>query len=198
MKVGEIEILPVIDGSARIEPTEAFTGTTDEDWAPHRGLLDENGMLELALGGFLIRSGDRVAIVAVGVGQHSPLPLLSGGEFLQSLASHGVAPEEVTDVIFSHLHFDHIGWASLDGCRLPERHPSLRRSRLGVFVDPPADLPTYPFDSHQSAGPLVAPGSGRPPPGAGGAAHRHVGRRLHTPPGRRLRLTPGGTPGMAR
>src|SRR4029077_1452152 len=90
MRIGEIEILPVIDGTARVEPTEAFTGTTDDDWSPHRGLLDENGMLELALGGFLIRSGDRVALIDVGVGAESPLPLLSGGAFLESLSSHGV------------------------------------------------------------------------------------------------------------
>ena len=63
------------------------------------------------MGGFLVRSAERVAIVDAGVGQ-SPVPLLTGGAFLESLASHGVTPEEVTDVVFTHLHRDHIGWAS--------------------------------------------------------------------------------------
>ena len=196
MKVGEIEILPVIDGSARIEPTEAFTGTTDEDWAPHRGLLDENGMLELALGGFLIRSGDRVAILDVGVGQHSPLPLLSGGEFLQSLASHGVAPEEVTDVIFSHLHFDHIGWASLDGVPVfPNATHRCDVRDWEYFVDPPAELAAQPLDETNPLAPLVAPGSGRP-------LLEPVAQRLDMwdadctlLPGVDVRLAPGHTPG---
>ena len=26
-----------------------------------------------------------------------------------------MTPAEVTDVLFTHLHFDHIGWASVDG-----------------------------------------------------------------------------------
>ena len=37
MKIGDIEILPVLDGSARIPPTAAYAGTTEEDWAPHGG-----------------------------------------------------------------------------------------------------------------------------------------------------------------
>jgi glyoxylase-like metal-dependent hydrolase (beta-lactamase superfamily II) len=37
------------------------------------------------------------------------------GQLPASLAALGVTPEEVTDVIFTHLHFDHIGWASAHG-----------------------------------------------------------------------------------
>ena len=37
------------------------------------------------------------------------------GTMLASLVAAGVEPAEVTDVVFTHLHFDHIGWASADG-----------------------------------------------------------------------------------
>jgi glyoxylase-like metal-dependent hydrolase (beta-lactamase superfamily II) len=163
MKVGEIDVLPVIDGSARMEPTTAFTGTTEEDWAPHRGLLDENGMVDITLGGFLVRSGDRVAIIDAGVGQHSPLPLLQGGAFLESLAAHGVAPEEVTDVIFTHLHFDHIGWASRDGVPVFANATYRCDARdWEYFVAPPPELAAQPIDQANPVAALVAPGSGRP------------------------------------
>jgi glyoxylase-like metal-dependent hydrolase (beta-lactamase superfamily II) len=33
----------------------------------------------------------------------------------QSLTAAGVTPEDVTDVVLTHLHFDHIGWVSSDG-----------------------------------------------------------------------------------
>jgi len=162
MRIGEIEILPVIDGTARVEPTEAFTGTNDDDWTPHRGLLDENGLLELALGGFLIRSGDRVALLDVGVGANSPLPLLPGGDFLDSLAGHGVAPGEVTDVIFSHLHFDHIGWASINGAPVfPNATYRCDGRDWEYFVDPPPELAAQPLDEANPLAPLVAPGSGK-------------------------------------
>jgi glyoxylase-like metal-dependent hydrolase (beta-lactamase superfamily II) len=38
-----------------------------------------------------------------------------GGQLLASLAHQHVAPGEITDVIFTHLHFDHVGWASHAG-----------------------------------------------------------------------------------
>jgi glyoxylase-like metal-dependent hydrolase (beta-lactamase superfamily II) len=196
MRIGEIEILPVIDGTARVEPTEAFTGTTDDDWAPHRGLLDDNGLLELALGGFLIRTGDRVALIDVGVGAQSPLPLLSGGAFLESLSSHGVGPDEVTDVIFSHLHFDHIGWASVDGAPVfPNATYRCDGRDWEYFVDPPPALASQPLDEANPLAPLVAPGSGK-------SLLEPVAHRLDMwdgdsslLPGVDVRLAPGHTPG---
>jgi glyoxylase-like metal-dependent hydrolase (beta-lactamase superfamily II) len=38
-----------------------------------------------------------------------------GGQFLDSLRGLGVAPAEVTDVVFTHLHWDHFGWATRKG-----------------------------------------------------------------------------------
>ena len=61
MRLGEIDIEPIIDGSVRFPPSAVFRGTGDADWEPHRSLLDEKGMLELAMGGFLVRTGDRLA-----------------------------------------------------------------------------------------------------------------------------------------
>ncbi len=36
--------------------------------------------------------------------------LLVGGQLLTGLRAHGVTTSEVTDVICSHLHADHVGW----------------------------------------------------------------------------------------
>jgi glyoxylase-like metal-dependent hydrolase (beta-lactamase superfamily II) len=40
---------------------------------------------------------------------------MAQGDLPASLARAGVRPEDVTDVICSHLHFDHIGWTSAGG-----------------------------------------------------------------------------------
>jgi len=115
MKVGELRIDPVIDGLGRFEPTKAFRGTTPEQWAPHRDLLDEDGRLGFAMGGFLIRGPGQTTLVDLGLGPKAFLGI-EGGGFLEELAALGVGPSEVTDVIFTHLHFDHIGWATtVDG-----------------------------------------------------------------------------------
>jgi glyoxylase-like metal-dependent hydrolase (beta-lactamase superfamily II) len=110
--VGEREVLPVWDGAAKVPATQAFQGTTDEMWAPHRQFLDPDGMYVIEVGGFLVRgSGDRVVLVDTGFGT-SESPVFHGGRLLESLATLGLAPGDVTDVLFTHLHFDHVGWAS--------------------------------------------------------------------------------------
>jgi glyoxylase-like metal-dependent hydrolase (beta-lactamase superfamily II) len=40
---------------------------------------------------------------------------IAQGDLPASLAALGVQPGDVTDVVFTHLHFDHIGWASAYG-----------------------------------------------------------------------------------
>jgi glyoxylase-like metal-dependent hydrolase (beta-lactamase superfamily II) len=123
MRVGDLEITPVLDGVALFPPTAAYLdgaqalgakGGAEEDWAPHRGLLTDDGQLEVALGGFLVRHGDRVALVDTGVGMIDVSPF-RGGQFIDSLEALGVTPNDVTDVLFTHLHFDHVGWATSKG-----------------------------------------------------------------------------------
>jgi glyoxylase-like metal-dependent hydrolase (beta-lactamase superfamily II) len=116
MNVGRLRIDAVIDGTGRFMPSMTFQGTTDEQWAAHQDLLDENGMLQFTMGGFLVRGGegDRTVLVDAGLG-HGTLMGITGGELLDNLAGLGVDPGEITDVLFTHLHIDHIGWASVDG-----------------------------------------------------------------------------------
>jgi glyoxylase-like metal-dependent hydrolase (beta-lactamase superfamily II) len=83
-------------------------------WAPHRQFLDANGNLEFALGGFLVRTGDRVVLVDAGVGMMKNGPFV-GGQLLNNLRALGVDRGDVTDVVFTHLHFDHVGWATQQG-----------------------------------------------------------------------------------
>jgi glyoxylase-like metal-dependent hydrolase (beta-lactamase superfamily II) len=129
MRIGEVDVLPVHDGTFRVKATDAYRtgrpgqpatgkGTKENDWAPHLGLLNGGGMLEIALGGFLIRGGGRVVLVDTGLGAlKAPIAgaEMVGGQLLESLAGYGVSPPEVTDVVFTHLHFDHVGWATRHG-----------------------------------------------------------------------------------
>jgi len=112
VKVGEIEILPVFDGIGREVAAEVLTRPgVDDPWACHQGCVDADGLLRLPLGGFLVRTSERVVLVDAGVGGINN-EKYTGGGLLDSLRSYRVSPEDVTDVLFTHLHFDHVGWAS--------------------------------------------------------------------------------------
>lgn len=156
MRVGRIEVEPVVDGLilSRLPATRPWPAPGSPRWEEQHGMLREDGLVESTLGAFLVRTGDRVALVDAGGGP--PLPggyrapridpadardplaaVLRGqgltdeqigrvaeglagthveqGALLGALADLGVQAEEVTDLVFTHLHFDHIGWASAGG-----------------------------------------------------------------------------------
>jgi glyoxylase-like metal-dependent hydrolase (beta-lactamase superfamily II) len=109
VRVGAVSIEGVSDGCFAVPPTSLFT-KTDQDWLQHSQFLDEDGMLPIEMGGFLVRSDERLVLVDTGIG---PLAVSErSGMFMQSLAALGVRPSEITDVVLTHLHFDHLGWAT--------------------------------------------------------------------------------------
>lgn len=80
---------------------------------------DEKNRIKLALRTLVIKNDSRTIIVDAGVGKkmneklckiynvdHSEIDLIRG------LAGKGIDPEDITDVIITHLHFDHVGGAT--------------------------------------------------------------------------------------
>lgn len=116
MQVGSLHILPVYDGVAEM-PTEEllrFTGPRDDPFAMHQQFLTPDGRIELAMGGFLVRTGDHVVLIDAGIGT-VVTPPFRGGHLLESLGELGLTAADITDVCFTHLHFDHVGWATQKG-----------------------------------------------------------------------------------
>ncbi len=71
MRIGALEVLPVIDGTWRHAASELYASQPDDEaWAPHKYLVGDDGMLELTIGGFLVRHehNDRVVLVDLGLG----------------------------------------------------------------------------------------------------------------------------------
>ena len=114
LHVGDVRIDHVLDGSARFKPHLTFPDAADEQWAAHADLLDADGLLPFTMGGFLLRGNDRTVLVDLGLGP-GELMGIRAGSMIDNLRALGVEPGDVTDVVFTHLHIDHIGWASQDG-----------------------------------------------------------------------------------
>ncbi|OLT16462.1 hypothetical protein BJF78_14450 [Pseudonocardia sp. CNS-139] len=112
---------PVVDGMMRLFPAVLFPDVTDAEWDRHPELLDAGGMVELPYGAFVVRAPDhRVVLLDAGGGPGFTVPehagtLADGGRLLENLRRLGVRPSDVTDVVLSHLHVDHIGWAAVAG-----------------------------------------------------------------------------------
>ena len=126
-KIGRVEILNIEDYTPPpMNPSDFFPDVPLEAWEPHRShhALDENGKFRVSFGIFALISDDYVILVDTGIGPSVP-EMFGGGEgrLITRLKQAGIHPDQVTAVLNTHLHPDHLGWNMTDG------EPSFKNSR---------------------------------------------------------------------
>ncbi|HID40423.1 MAG TPA: MBL fold metallo-hydrolase [Calditrichaeota bacterium] len=80
---------------------------------------DEYNRIQLALRTMVIKNDERIILVDAGVGNKMNEKLSKiynldhqRYDLVKGLAENGIRPEQITDVIVTHLHFDHVGGAT--------------------------------------------------------------------------------------
>ena len=90
--------------------------------------------IELSLHAFLVQTGDRKVLIDTGVGQLFGPTL--GGKMLANLCAEGLRPEQITDVLLTHLHDDHMGGIVRDGAMVyPNAVIHVAKPDLTYFLD---------------------------------------------------------------
>jgi glyoxylase-like metal-dependent hydrolase (beta-lactamase superfamily II) len=114
VQIGDATVEAVLDGEFALHRSIPYPEVDDARWAAYEHLLRDGEQVVNQLGGYLIRTDDRVVLVDLGFGP-TQVPTWESGKFLDSLKQLSVSPDDVTDVLLTHLHFDHIGWAAVNG-----------------------------------------------------------------------------------
>jgi glyoxylase-like metal-dependent hydrolase (beta-lactamase superfamily II) len=77
---------------------------------------DELNRIDLALRLWLIKKNDKLIIVDTGIGDYhgdkfdERFAIVGGSAPLkETLKEQGISPDQITDIVISHLHFDHVG-----------------------------------------------------------------------------------------
>ncbi|HWS31673.1 MAG TPA: MBL fold metallo-hydrolase [Actinoplanes sp.] len=145
-RAGDLSVLALNDATSVYDrpQREIFPGATEAEW---RGAGDEPWHLDFRC--FLVRDGGRVMLVDTGLGPSSdwsPEP----GRLPELLAEAGVSPGDVTAVLLTHLHTDHIGWAVVDGVPMfPAAEYLLQRAEFDAVRE------HYPWLPETLTGPLL-------------------------------------------
>jgi glyoxylase-like metal-dependent hydrolase (beta-lactamase superfamily II) len=114
-RIGNATMIALQDSWATLAPTAFFGAVEAAAWEPYRELLDADGNMFLNLGAWLVRSAGQTILIDTGIGGRPvQMPLRETPELPAVMRAAGVAPEEVDTVVFSHLHFDHTGWNTVD------------------------------------------------------------------------------------
>lgn len=113
MRLGEIEIVPVLDAVGVVPLGEYYPGISAEQWEPYRALYPdvfEGPGWRLRCASYVIRSAGVTLLVDTGLGRYDLFGSaeLVGG-LVPALAEQAVEPELVDTVFLTHVHVDHIG-----------------------------------------------------------------------------------------
>ncbi len=120
MKLGKYNIDIVDTGLFRLDGGSMFGVVPKAIWAKAYDPGDELNRIPLAARLLLIRWDDTVLLVDTGNGNKMNNKIkniyaidIAKSSIDNALKPFGVAPADVTDVIFTHLHFDHAGGATI-------------------------------------------------------------------------------------
>ncbi|MCK6560812.1 MBL fold metallo-hydrolase [candidate division KSB1 bacterium] len=117
MKFGDIDIFLLSDGTFRLDGGAMFGVVPRVLWERHDP-PDEKNRILLGLNSLLVLRGEEKILIDCGIGDKfdekfaSIYAIQREHTLLDELAGHGLKPEDITHVILSHLHFDHIGWST--------------------------------------------------------------------------------------
>jgi glyoxylase-like metal-dependent hydrolase (beta-lactamase superfamily II) len=133
MKLGNYEVLSLEAGSFSLDGGAMFGVVPWVFWS-RTNPPDERQRIKLATRCWLIRGNGKTILVDDGNGNKWSDKLkdiynldYKDADLLSSLRRVGVAPSDVTDVILTHLHFDHAGGSTtLEQGRLVPAFPNAR------------------------------------------------------------------------
>jgi len=115
MKIGDYQLYGIETGRMKLDGGAMFGVVPKVVWEKTNP-ADEKNRIELALRALLIINGDKKILVDCGIGKKFPPKQMemygidhSLYSLESSLAKHGITCEDITDVIATHLHFDHSG-----------------------------------------------------------------------------------------
>jgi glyoxylase-like metal-dependent hydrolase (beta-lactamase superfamily II) len=125
-RVGDIDVLVISDGVLPL-PTAMLGHNADPTvraaWLKDMFLPPD--ALDWALNVVVVRRGSQTILIDAGLGFDPDLHLPRAGQLIQRLEAAGIDLAEVTDVVLTHMHMDHIGGLLVDGVK-EQLRPDLR------------------------------------------------------------------------
>lgn len=109
-----MNLYPIETGNLKLDGGAMFGVVPKSMWQKQYP-ADENNLCNWAMRCLLIQDEDRLILIDNGIGEKQDFNFLkhyylNGDDTLEkSLSKYGFKPEDVTDMILTHLHFDHCG-----------------------------------------------------------------------------------------
>lgn len=122
LRIGGVEVTSLCDGiTFGGGPPDSFPGVRDEIWSAARErypwAFGEDDSWRLHVHASVLRSQGHTILVDTGVGPETA-PAFAWSEIRgalpEDMATAGVDPSEIEQVIITHVHDDHLGWTTVE------------------------------------------------------------------------------------
>jgi glyoxylase-like metal-dependent hydrolase (beta-lactamase superfamily II) len=134
LPVGAVSVIALSDGTVPQDLHQLLTHTTpaNTDGLLHAAFLANP--VEASINAFLILDGERRVLVDTGSG--ALFGPGNGGKLVGNLAAAGCKPDDITDILITHIHTDHSGGLVTDGRRtFPNATVHVSQADLDFFLD---------------------------------------------------------------
>ena len=160
MMLGDFEITALSDGTHAFPIDTVMRGMTPAQIGRDLADADLTAPVQGSISAFLVNTGKKLILIDAGAG------VLYGnccGRLLDNLRAAGYQPEQVDEVLLTHLHKDHAGGIVSDGKRaFPNAVVRLSQQEADYWLDPaskatgPAFLATFYDAAVASTAPYIA------------------------------------------
>jgi glyoxylase-like metal-dependent hydrolase (beta-lactamase superfamily II) len=136
MKLGDVEIISILENKFKVDAGSMFGIIPKVIWGK-MVKADEDNRVDLDINPLIVRTGREILVIDAGFGdiltekQAKIYGLEGPTRWPQELAAHGLKAEDITGVIFTHLHADH-AMGALE--RSPDGRPRLRFPNAKLYV----------------------------------------------------------------
>jgi glyoxylase-like metal-dependent hydrolase (beta-lactamase superfamily II) len=126
MQIGKFRITPIELGHFRLDGGAMFGVIPRALWQRHHP-SDENNTIDMVMRCMLIETGNRRILVDTGFGEGRPDKFrkiynynYDRNPIDEALQASGLTTDDITDVIITHLHFDHNGGSTKNKSTSPQ------------------------------------------------------------------------------
>ena len=123
-KIGSVKVTQVVEFSVVASDLDGLVEEATPEAVAQIGWLhpdyaNEHHQLEWSVHTYIVDTGSSVIVVDTGCGNGKSAPLMPAWshldtDFLERFAESGYSLDQVTHVLTTHLHLDHVGWNTRD------------------------------------------------------------------------------------
>jgi glyoxylase-like metal-dependent hydrolase (beta-lactamase superfamily II) len=118
LQMDDVVATYIVDGVLLMRAEAFFPEVPSDFWSSRPELFITSGMLPMSAGALLVEREGMTLLIDAGVGPtptEFPIADIDCGAMIDVLETSGHRPEDIDVIAFTHLHFDHAGWAYANG-----------------------------------------------------------------------------------